>query len=159
MKRSLKRLLAAALCLGVIGVPFATEAASDATNASTSKITAEKLKLEKKWDKVFPKSDAVNHRKITFVNRYGITLAADLYEPKTYSGKLPAIAVCGAFGRGAFRRGSGRGGGICPVLPQFFHFCGTKGSLSRGPVHPPRETWQRIWQGLVEISRPPRRGA
>lgn len=99
MKHSLKKLLTAALCLGVIGVPFATEAAtSDATDAATSKITAEKLKLEKKWDKVFPKSDAVNHRKITFVNRYGITLAADLYEPKTYSGKLPAIAVCGAFG-------------------------------------------------------------
>lgn len=100
MKRSLRKFLTAALCLGVIGLPFASEAANhaDATNAATSKITVEKLKLEKKWDKVFPKSDAVNHRKITFVNRYGITLAADLYEPKNYSGKLPAIAVCGAFG-------------------------------------------------------------
>lgn len=98
MRRSLKKFLTAALCLGIIGVPFAGEAASDATNAATSKITVEKLKLEKKWDKVFPKSDAVNHRKVTFVNRYGITLAADLYEPKEYSGKLAAIAVCGAFG-------------------------------------------------------------
>ena len=101
MKRSLKKFLTAALCLSVIGVTVATEteaAPPDATNASTSKITVEKLKLEKKWDKVFPKSDAVNHRKVMFVNRYGITLAADLYEPKTYSGKLPAIAVCGAFG-------------------------------------------------------------
>ena len=101
MKHSLKKFLTAALCFGVIGVPFAGgEAAisSDATNASTSKITVDKLKLVKDWDKVFPKSDAVNHRKVTFVNRYGITLAADLYEPKTYSGKLAAIAVAGAFG-------------------------------------------------------------
>ena len=98
MKRSLKRFLTATLCLGVIGVPFATDAAKNDVNAPSIVVKAEKLKLEKKWDKVFPKSDAVNHRKITFVNRYGITLAADLYEPKTYSGKLPAIAVCGAFG-------------------------------------------------------------
>ena len=58
----------------------------------------EKLVLTEKWDKTFPKSDKVNHRKVTFHNRYGITLAADLYEPKEYSGKLPAIAVCGPFG-------------------------------------------------------------
>ena len=50
------------------------------------------------WDKVFPQSDKVNHRKVTFHNRYGITLAADLYEPKNYQGKLPAIAVSGPFG-------------------------------------------------------------
>lgn len=59
----------------------------------------EKLVLEKSWDKVFPKSDKVNHKKVTFHNRYGITLAADLYEPKDYSGKIPAIAVSGPFGR------------------------------------------------------------
>lgn len=58
----------------------------------------EKLVLTEKWDKTFSKSDKVNHRKVTFHNRYGITLAADLYEPKEYSGKLPAIAVCGPFG-------------------------------------------------------------
>ena len=58
----------------------------------------ENLILTEEWDKTFPKSDKVNHRKITFHNRYGITLAADLYEPKEYSGKLPAIAVCGPFG-------------------------------------------------------------
>lgn len=58
----------------------------------------QKLKLSNKWDKTFPKSDKVNHRKITFHNRYGITLAADLYEPKNTKGKLPAIAVCGPFG-------------------------------------------------------------
>ncbi len=57
-----------------------------------------KLELTNEWDKTFPKSDKVNHRKVTFRNRYGITLAADLYEPKTAEGKLPAIAVCGPFG-------------------------------------------------------------
>ena len=57
-----------------------------------------KLNLAKEWDKTFPKSEKVNHRKVTFHNRYGITLAADLYEPKDASGKLPAIAVSGPFG-------------------------------------------------------------
>lgn len=56
------------------------------------------LKLTNEWDKTFEKSEKVNHRKITFHNRYGITLAADLYEPKEYEGKLPAIAVSGPFG-------------------------------------------------------------
>ena len=58
----------------------------------------EKLSLTEEWDKVFPQSDKVNHCKITFHNRYGITLAADLYIPKNAEGKLPAIAVCGPFG-------------------------------------------------------------
>lgn len=58
----------------------------------------ERLMLTEEWDKTFPKSEKVNHRKITFHNRYGITLAADLYEPKNADGKLPAIAVCGPFG-------------------------------------------------------------
>ena len=58
----------------------------------------EKLNLTEEWDKTFPKSEKVNHRKVTFHNRYGITLAADLYEPKDYTGKLAAIAVCGPFG-------------------------------------------------------------
>ena len=57
-----------------------------------------KLELTKEWDKTFPKSEKVNHRKVTFPNRYGITLAADLYEPKGVEGKLAAIAVCGPFG-------------------------------------------------------------
>lgn len=56
------------------------------------------LHLTTEWDKTFPKSEKVNHRKVTFVNRYGITLAADLYEPKDKKGKLPAIAVSGPFG-------------------------------------------------------------
>lgn len=58
----------------------------------------EKLNLTADWDKTFPKSDKVNHSKVTFVNRYGITLAADMYEPKNAQGKLPAIAVSGPFG-------------------------------------------------------------
>ena len=61
-------------------------------------MNAKKLQLTNEWDKTFKKSDRVNHRKVTFANRYGITLAADLYEPKNISGKLPAIAVCGPFG-------------------------------------------------------------
>lgn len=56
------------------------------------------LMLSKEWDKVFPKSQKVNHSKVTFHNRYGITLAADMYAPKNAGGKLPAIAVCGPFG-------------------------------------------------------------
>lgn len=58
----------------------------------------EKLNLCEEWDKVFPKSDEVNHSKVTFHNRFGITLAADLYIPKKFEGKLPAIAVSGPFG-------------------------------------------------------------
>ena len=58
----------------------------------------EELKLVTEWDKTFPKSDKVDHSKVTFVNRYGITLAADMYVPKGAEGKLPAIAVCGPFG-------------------------------------------------------------
>ena len=58
----------------------------------------ENLNLTQEWDKVFPKSDKVDHRKVTFHNRYGITLAADLYTPKGAEGKLPAIAVSGPFG-------------------------------------------------------------
>lgn len=58
----------------------------------------EELKLTQEWDKTFPKSDKVDHYKVTFVNRYGITLAADMYMPKNAEGKLPAIAVCGPFG-------------------------------------------------------------
>ena len=58
----------------------------------------EVLNLTQEWDKTFPESDKVNHSKVTFVNRYGITLAADMYMPKGAEGKLPAIAVSGPFG-------------------------------------------------------------
>lgn len=58
----------------------------------------ETLKLTEECDKTFPKSEKVSHSKVTFTNRYGITLAADLYIPKHAAGKLPAIAVCGPYG-------------------------------------------------------------
>lgn len=58
----------------------------------------EQLNLTQEWDKTFPKSDKVEHSKVTFHNRYGVTLAADLYRPKGATGKLAAIAVCGPFG-------------------------------------------------------------
>lgn len=63
-----------------------------------NKITMEELKLTAEWDKTFPKSNKVNHSKVTFANRYGITLAADMYVPKDADIPLPAIAVCGPFG-------------------------------------------------------------
>ena len=61
-------------------------------------IRKEELKLTQEWDKTFPRSEKVDHCKVTFVNRYGITLAADMYVPRKAEGKLPAIAVCGPFG-------------------------------------------------------------
>lgn len=68
------------------------------TTAQTAAGGTEKLELTQEWDKVFPKSEQVEHRKVTFHNRYGITLAADLYIPKGANDKLPAIAVSGPFG-------------------------------------------------------------
>lgn len=87
--------IAAALLCGA----FAANAQNmDNRNANTSLAPAEQLELTEEWDKVFPKSDKVDHRKATFVNRYGITLAADVYIPKNAEGKLPAVAVSGPFG-------------------------------------------------------------
>ena len=62
------------------------------------KFQEEQLTLTQEWDKTFPLSDKVNHSKVIFHNRYGITLAADLYVPKDAEGKLPAIAISGPFG-------------------------------------------------------------
>lgn len=59
---------------------------------------SEELNITEEWDKVFPKSEKVNHRKVTFKNHFGITLVADLYEPKQYEGKLPGLAVSGPYG-------------------------------------------------------------
>jgi len=58
----------------------------------------EKLTLVQEWDKTFPKSDKVDHKKVIYPNRFGITIAADMYIPKNVTGKLPAIAVSGPFG-------------------------------------------------------------
>lgn len=65
---------------------------------NNEKFMEEKLNLAEEWDKVFPQSDKVIHSKITFHNRYGVTLAADLYIPKMKKGKLPAIAMSGPYG-------------------------------------------------------------
>ncbi|WP_443090955.1 alpha/beta hydrolase [Basfia succiniciproducens] len=67
-------------------------------NATAIEVPAQSIQLTQEWDKIFPKSDKVEHRKVTFKNRYGITLVGDLYVPKNASGKLPAIAVSGPFG-------------------------------------------------------------
>ena len=61
-------------------------------------LKTEELQLVSEWDKTFLQSEKVDHQKVTFINRYGITLAADLYKPKNASGKYPAIAVSGPFG-------------------------------------------------------------
>lgn len=56
------------------------------------------MQITQEWDKVFPQSDKVDHKKVTFKNRFGITLVADMYTPKNATGRLPAIAVSGPFG-------------------------------------------------------------
>ncbi len=71
---------------------------ANAQSKMKNNIAKQELKLTEKWDKVFPQSSKVSHKKVTFVNRYGITLAADMFVPKNAKGKLPAIAVAGPFG-------------------------------------------------------------
>ena len=96
MKTMNLKTIAIAILLGV-----AMLAGSGCTDSKTNQKTSdnmETLNLTQEWDKKFPQSDKVNHRKVTFKNRYGITLAADLYEPKNAEGKLAAIAVSGPFG-------------------------------------------------------------
>ena len=67
-------------------------------NQTKTENNMQKLELTQEWDKVFPLSEKVNHRKVTFETQYGLTLAADLYTPKDAQGKLAAIAVSGPFG-------------------------------------------------------------
>ena len=90
---NLKHLLVAGLLVMTTGI-----AGLNASNQKENRNNMENLTLTKEWDKTFPKSDKIDHSKVTFVNRYGITLAADMYKPKGATGKLPAIAVCGPFG-------------------------------------------------------------
>ena len=94
-QKKLSSLLAAFLLTGLTTV--SAETATDKCNFSNGN-DMEKLELTNEWDKVFPQSDKVNHSKVTFHNRYGVTLAADLYVPKNATGKLAAIAVSGPFG-------------------------------------------------------------
>lgn len=90
---NVKQLLAVGLMILSVGITDLY-----ASNPKVNSNNMEKLTLTKEWDKTFPKSDKVDHSKVTFVNRYGITLVADMYKPKDATGKLPAIAVCGPFG-------------------------------------------------------------
>ncbi len=85
------------LCIGAAAAYAAPAGTAITTERTDTDMTAQ-LNLTQEWDKIFPQSDKVNHSKITFRNRYGITLAADMYVPKNVQGKLPAIAVCGPFG-------------------------------------------------------------
>ena len=97
MNRLTKLSLAFLVCVCSMGCQETQQKTRD-HSSKTDHIMEEKLHLTQDWDKVFPQSDKVNHSKITFHNRYGITLAADLYVPKNATGKLPAIAVSGPFG-------------------------------------------------------------
>ncbi len=89
--------LKSATIAALLGLGVLTGCTNSTTNQKTSD-NMETLNLTQEWDKKFPQSDKVNHRKVTFRNRYGIMLAADLYEPKSAEGKLAAIAVSGPFG-------------------------------------------------------------
>lgn len=86
------------IVLLLIGAATIGTANAMSGNKQKNERNMEKLELTTVWDKTFPKSEKVDHSKVTFVNRYGITLAADMYMPQNASGKLPAIAVCGPFG-------------------------------------------------------------
>lgn len=88
----------AIILLTVLTVCFFTTRVLAAHDKAMPQKGEKTLKLTEEWDKTFPKSDKVEHSKVTFTNRYGITLVADQYRPKGSSGKLPAIAVCGPFG-------------------------------------------------------------
>lgn len=74
-----------------------TDEKRNIASAEETDIIAQTLALTEEWDKVFPLSDDIDHTKVTFVNHFGITLAADMYKPKS-GGKFPAVAVCGPFG-------------------------------------------------------------
>jgi len=86
------------MALFVVGTTIACVNNKAIVNNRINDNSMDKLELTTEWDKVFPKSDKVDHSKVTFRNRYGITLAADMYVPKNATGKLAAIAVSGPFG-------------------------------------------------------------
>ena len=95
----MKKSFIAAAALACLLASCGTKGAQDAGNLPQAESNQEEtLTLTQEWDKVFPQSDKVDHTKITFHNRYGVTLAADLYMPKNATGKLPAIAMSGPYG-------------------------------------------------------------
>lgn len=100
MKFKKLKMLLAASAFGIMAVSGIGTGGADNTAfaAETNTFKEADIMMTTEWDKTFPKSDKVDHKKVTFHNRYGITLAADMYIPKNATGKLPAIAVCGPFG-------------------------------------------------------------
>ena len=86
-RRQLLKLTGTGIAAACMASAIAAPAAAETT-----------LNLGDSWDKTFARSEKVEHKKVTFTNRYGITLAADVYQPKNASGKLPALAISGAFG-------------------------------------------------------------
>lgn len=92
----LKKILKTTALAAALFATFATSAMAD-VNITPMK-GVQTMQFVQDWDKTFPKSDKVEHHKVTFKNRYGITLVGDLYVPKNAKGKLPAIAVSGPFG-------------------------------------------------------------
>ena len=88
----MKVLLAAMLLSGMLA------GCTNSNKQATNKDMKQELEMTQEWDKVFPLSEKVNHKKVTFKTQYGLTLAADLYTPKDSKGKMAAIAVSGPFG-------------------------------------------------------------
>lgn len=99
MKHFFLSLCLMSAAMGSSGLLYSENVLKNEKSANqSSRIMVQELKLTQEWDKVFPQSEKVSHSKVTFHNRYGITLAADLYVPKGVEGRLPAIAICGPFG-------------------------------------------------------------
>ena len=111
----------------------------------------QELNLTQEWDKVFPLSDKVNHRKVTFETQYGLTLAADLYAPKDAKGKLAAIAVSGPFG--AVKEQSSGLYAMRMAERGFWHWLSTRPILAKAaaslvarphPTSTPRTSWRLL---------------
>ena len=98
MKRISAIFLIAQTMLATSVLTSAAEPGSATDKGNQTDINMKTLELTREWDKTFPQSNKVEHSKVTFTNRYGITLAADMYMPKNAEGRLPAIAVSGPFG-------------------------------------------------------------
>ncbi len=97
IKKIFKTFIVSAL-LTIGGLTAKSQTMESNINNNTQFAPIENLQLTQTWDKVFPQSDKVDHSKVCFMNRYGITLVADMYKPKGVSGKLMAVAVSGPFG-------------------------------------------------------------
>ena len=158
------------LCLALLACTCGTgnlEAQGHSNNVNS--FMEEKLNLTQEWDKVFPQSDKVDHTKVTFHNRYGITLAADLYVPKHTGGrKLPAIAVSGPFGA-VKEQASGlyaqelaeRGFLTIAFMPLRRRLTSgrshRKSSAHSTGVLSPRSAWATGWEGAASL--PPKSGS